>query len=58
MTASARPRGNRALFALLVLFLAGFFAIVGVSWLIAGMLDDVIVPIITHYQTEALKSAH
>ena len=25
---------------------------------IAGMLDDVIVPIITHYQTEALKSAH
>ena len=29
MTAPARPRGNRALFALLVLFLAGFFAIVG-----------------------------
>lgn len=25
---------------------------------IAGMLDDVIVPIITHYQTEALKSAN
>jgi len=25
---------------------------------IAGMLDDVILPIITHYQTEALKSAH
>jgi len=24
----------------------------------AGMLDDVIVPIITHYQTEALKSTH
>jgi signal transduction histidine kinase/ActR/RegA family two-component response regulator len=40
MTAPARPRGNRALFALLVLFLAGFFAIVGVSWLIAGMLDQ------------------
>ncbi len=40
MTALSRPRGNRALFALLALFLAGFFAIVGVSWLIAGMLDD------------------
>lgn len=26
--------------------------------IIAGMLDDVILPIITHYQTEALKSAH
>lgn len=38
MTALSRPRGN--LFALLALFLAGFFAIVGVSWLIAGMLDD------------------
>jgi len=25
---------------------------------IAGMLDDVILPIITHYQTEALKSTH
>ena len=25
---------------------------------LAGMLDDVILPIITHYQTEALKSAH
>jgi peptide chain release factor 1 len=25
---------------------------------IAGMLDDIIVPIITHYQTEALKSAN
>ncbi len=25
---------------------------------IAGMMDDVILPIITHYQTEALKSAH
>ncbi|MBV5318257.1 MAG: peptide chain release factor 1 [Desulfobulbaceae bacterium] len=25
---------------------------------IAGMLDDVVMPIITHYQTEALKSAH
>ena len=40
MTAPSRPRGNRTLFALLALFLAGFFAIVGVSWLIAGMLDD------------------
>jgi peptide chain release factor 1 len=25
---------------------------------LAGMLDDVILPIITHYQTEALKSSH
>jgi peptide chain release factor 1 len=25
---------------------------------LAGMLDDVILPIITHYQTESLKSAH
>ena len=24
---------------------------------LAGMLDDVILPLITHYQTEALKSA-
>lgn len=26
--------------------------------IIAGMLDDIILPIITHYQTEALKSSH
>jgi len=25
---------------------------------LAGMLDDVVLPIVTHYQTEALKSAH
>ena len=43
MTAPKPPaltQSNRILYGLLALFLAGFFAIVGVSWLVSRILDD------------------